>query len=215
MHFNHFIKPHEQKVLAKPYLLTFMACGAAALGANGQPGFDAVYPFLYGGLDLDVDKIGFIIIQVKKNDVSEVAQDLVFKKMDPFACGLLDLDQLDRKYPILIIRIVFALCSNASKVTHKTYSSPVKGALYFDDDGQPYFTMYDFWCSGISDEVLQPVGEAPKRWAALADKSESWRSFYSSSLDPSVLRSQAPGGGLDPSHFDSWSTSVPGFEGPF
>ncbi len=95
MHFNHFIKPHEQKVLAKPYLLTFMACGAAALGANGQPGFDAVYPFLYGGLDLDVDKIGFIIIQVKKNDVSEVAQDLVFKKMDPFACGLLDLDQLD------------------------------------------------------------------------------------------------------------------------
>jgi hypothetical protein len=34
MHFNHFIKPHEQKVLARRYLLAFMARGAAALGAN-------------------------------------------------------------------------------------------------------------------------------------------------------------------------------------
>ncbi|KAH9174011.1 hypothetical protein EDB89DRAFT_2068265 [Lactarius sanguifluus] len=49
MHFNHFIKPHQRKVLTRPYLLTFIARGAAAFGATGQLGFDAVYPFLYGG----------------------------------------------------------------------------------------------------------------------------------------------------------------------
>ncbi|KAI9436768.1 hypothetical protein BJY52DRAFT_1097803, partial [Lactarius psammicola] len=204
MHFNHFIKPHEWKVLARPYLLAFMARGAAALGANGQPGFDAVYPFLYGGLDLDVNKVGFIIVQVKKNDVSEAAQDQIFKKMDPFACGLLSLE--DRTYPIPIIRIVFALCTNKLPgVAHKAYTSPLEGASYLDADGQPCFTTYDFWCSGISGDVLQPVKEAPQRWAALVDKADSWRTFYNSSLDPSVLRSQTPGSGVDPSHFDSWS----------
>ncbi|KAH9172091.1 hypothetical protein EDB89DRAFT_2070070 [Lactarius sanguifluus] len=136
MHFNHFIKPHQWKVLTRPYLLAFITHGTAAFGATGQLGFDAVYPFLYGGTDLDVDKVGFIIVQVKKNDTSEAAQDQIFKKMDPFAC--------------------------------------------------------DF----------------PDKWIAMANKADSWRLFYNGSLDPSVLRSQAPGSGLDPSHFDSWSTPI-------
>ena len=211
MHFSHFIKPHERRVLARPYLLAFMARGAAAVGANGQPGFDAVYPFLYGTLDLNVDKVGFVIVQVKKNDASEAAQNQIFKKMDPFACGLLNLE--DRKYSIPIIRVVFALCTNkVPGVAHKVYTSPVEGASYLGDDGQPWFTTYDFWCLGISGEVLQPVKEAPERWAALADKADSWRTFYNNSLDPSVLRSQTPGSGLDPSHFDSWSAPIRGFE---
>ena len=44
MHFNYLIKPQEQKLLARLYLLHFMARGAATLGAYRQPGFDAVYP---------------------------------------------------------------------------------------------------------------------------------------------------------------------------
>ncbi|KAH9009201.1 hypothetical protein EDB83DRAFT_2234923 [Lactarius deliciosus] len=209
MHFNHFIKPHQRKVLTRPYLLAFIARGAAAFGATGQLGFDAVYPFLYGGTDLDVDKVGFIIIQVKKNDTSEAAQDQIFKKMDPFACGLLSLDKLERRFPIPIIRIVFALCSSkASGVNCKTYSSPAMGASYVDQDGQPYFTTYNFWCSGIHKDFLNPIEDFPDKWIAMANKADSWRSFYNGSLDPSVLRSQAPGSGLDPSHFDSWSTPI-------
>ncbi|KAH9030051.1 hypothetical protein EDB85DRAFT_1891783 [Lactarius pseudohatsudake] len=216
MHFNHFIKPHQRKVLTRPYLLAFMARGAAAFGATGQRGFDAVYPFLYGGTDLDVDKVGFIIVQVKKNDTSEVAQAQIFKKMDPFACGLLSLDKLERRFPIPIIRIVFALCSSkASGVTHKTYSSPAMGASYVDENGQPYFTTYDFWCSGIHKDFLNPVKDFPDKWIAMANKADSWRSFYNNSLDPSVLRSQTPGSGLDPSHFDSWSTLISGSEDLF
>ncbi|KAF8256533.1 hypothetical protein EI94DRAFT_1822281 [Lactarius quietus] len=52
MHFNHFIKPQEQVLLTHAYLLLYLTCSTAALGANCQPGFDAVYPFLFGGKDL-------------------------------------------------------------------------------------------------------------------------------------------------------------------
>jgi hypothetical protein len=56
MHFNHLIKPRDQKSLKRKYLLFMMARGAAALGANCQPGFDAVYPYLYGSTNLDISK---------------------------------------------------------------------------------------------------------------------------------------------------------------
>jgi len=79
MHFNHFIMLQEQKLLAMDYLLTFISHGVATLGANCQPGIDAVYPFLYGGTDLDTKKVGFIMVQVKKNDSSnEESQAKVF-----------------------------------------------------------------------------------------------------------------------------------------
>ncbi|KAH8991830.1 hypothetical protein EDB83DRAFT_2534946 [Lactarius deliciosus] len=185
MHFNHFIKPHQQKVLTRPYLLAFIARGAAAFGATGQLGFDAVYPFLYGGTDLDVDKVGFIIVQVKKNDTSKAAQDQIFKKMDPFAC-------------------VAKRRESIARLTHHLRWV----ASYVDQDGRPYFTTYDFWCSGIHKDFLNPVEDFPDKWIAMANKADSWRSFYNGSLDPSVLRSQAPGSGLDPSHFDSWSTPI-------
>jgi hypothetical protein len=42
-----------------------MAHGAATLGAYCQLGFNAMY--LYGGTDLNVDKVGFIIVQVKND----------------------------------------------------------------------------------------------------------------------------------------------------
>src|ERR1700761_3930478 len=45
----------------------FLARGAAALGANCQPGFNAVYLFLYEVLDLNVEKLGFIIVPMKND----------------------------------------------------------------------------------------------------------------------------------------------------
>ncbi|KAH9052552.1 hypothetical protein EDB87DRAFT_1692195 [Lactarius vividus] len=160
MHFNHFIKPQEQKLLARPYLLAFMSRGAAALGANCQPGVDAVYPYLYGGTDLDVKKIGFILVQVKKNDTSsDEAQAKIFRKMDPFDCGLVT--GPDFYFSIPIIRIVFALGGKESGVTRKMYTSPSDGALSTDTGGWPRFTSYDFWCSGIYPNIFQAVEEAP------------------------------------------------------
>ena len=65
MHFNHLVRPQDENTLTCPYLLHIMAHGAAALGVNFQPDFDAdhsitaVYPYKYG--DLHINKVGFII----------------------------------------------------------------------------------------------------------------------------------------------------------
>ncbi|KAH9050406.1 hypothetical protein EDB83DRAFT_2190226, partial [Lactarius deliciosus] len=105
MHFNQVIKPQVQKLLAHQFLLYFMAHGAATLGANCQPRFNAIYLYLYGSLDLNIKNVGFIIVQVK-NDSSASGSDYasIFKKMDPFKCGLLnDSDKVNRQFLIPII----------------------------------------------------------------------------------------------------------------
>jgi hypothetical protein len=181
-----------------------MARGAAVLGANCQPGIDAVYPYLCGSLELDVKNLGFILVQVKKNDISTESWAEIFKKMDPFACGLLHKsDKMDGHFPILLIRVVFVLCGKPEFV-HMTYSSPSNSASSLVDMGQPCFTSYDFWCSGISLDVLQPVEESPGMWLALVGQLDSWQKFYSKATDPDVLRSQLPSTASNTAHFNLW-----------
>jgi hypothetical protein len=118
MHFNHVIKPQEQKILACSYLLKFMARGAAALGANCQPGFDAVYPYLYGTSKLDTQKVGFIIVQVKNNPKASRSINEIFQKMDPFYCNLIsDTDKVDGQFHIPIIQLVFLLAEKKPNFT--------------------------------------------------------------------------------------------------
>ena len=63
--FGTIFKNEDENTLICPYLLHIMAHGAAALGVNFQPDFDAdhsitaVYPYLYG--DFDINEVGFII----------------------------------------------------------------------------------------------------------------------------------------------------------
>ena len=205
MHFNHVIKLQVQSPLAHQFLLYFMVHGVATLGTSCQPGFDAVYPYLYNGLDLDTKKVGFIIVQVKNDlNVSPSEYPSMFLKMDPLKCGLLSGSNMeDRQFPIPIIHIIFLLSSPCKpKVTHMKYSVPSEGAI-IGEDGQLWFTSYDFVCSGISPEVLQPVTELPGVWEALVNKWNKWHSFYDVPV-PSVLQLQIPGCGDSEVHFNSW-----------
>ncbi|KAI9430204.1 hypothetical protein H4582DRAFT_1820313, partial [Lactarius indigo] len=208
MHFNHVVKPQVQKLLARRFLLYFMTRGAAALGANCQPGFDAVYPYLYDSFDLDVKKVGFIIVQVKNDSNTSRSDDLkIFQNMDPFKCGILDLsDTEDGQFPIPIIRIVFSI-SGPDSITCMDYNKPSDGAVSLGKDGQPLFTSYDFMCSGIG--LFGPVGDSLEVWRALVNKPDRWSSFYNVPV-PNVLRSQLPGCGDREGHFDSW-LGVPAF----
>ncbi|KAI9429189.1 hypothetical protein H4582DRAFT_2153637 [Lactarius indigo] len=168
MHFNHVIKPQAQRLLARRFLLFFMARGAAALGANCQPGFDAVYPYLYDSLNLNVKNVGFIIVQVKNDsNASRSDEASIFKKMDPFKCGLLgDSDKVDGRFPIPIIRILFSLIpSEKPGFTQMTYGVPTEGTENLEDR-RPLFTSYDFMCSGVSEDFLQPVKTSPEIWKA-------------------------------------------------
>ena len=204
MHFNHFIKPHEQRVISRQYLVRFLARGAAALGANCQPGFDAVYPFLYEALELDPEKLGFIIVQVK-NDSNEnrATGDDVFRKMDPFECGLLDKSKKDT-LTVPIIRIVFWLPGTKHSVTSQVYSSPSNGAAILDDCQQPLITSYDYVCSGVSPDVLRPVKQHPEMWTAMLNKRSDWLDFVDASEEKGILCSELPMGGSDDAHFSRW-----------
>ncbi|KAI0253840.1 hypothetical protein BJV78DRAFT_1351441 [Lactifluus subvellereus] len=111
-----------------------------------------------------------------------------------------------RRFPIPIIRIVFALRGKQSTVTPMSYSSPSEGACSsrFDERGEPRFTSYDYWCSGIGPDLLQPVGKADWKWEALLDLPDGWSSFYNRSPAPDVLRSQFPASSHDKSHLKRW-----------
>ncbi|KAH9977335.1 hypothetical protein BGW80DRAFT_1288680 [Lactifluus volemus] len=206
MHFNHFIKAQEQKVTSHQYLLGFIARGAAVLGANGQPGFDAVLPYLFETTNLDISKLGFIIIRVENDGNNSEPDADMFLKMDPFTCGLLDKLDVDGCFRIPIIRIVFSLRGEGAVVTPMRYSTPSEGASLdnFDERGEPRFVAYDFWCSGIGPDLLQPVGNAHAQWAGLLKPGGPWRSFYDSSPAPDELRSQFPMGSCEESHWKRW-----------
>ncbi|KAI0247905.1 hypothetical protein BJV78DRAFT_1241652 [Lactifluus subvellereus] len=85
------------------------------------------------------------------------------------------------------------------------YSSPSEGANEsgFDKRGEPRFTSYDYWCSGIGPDLIQAVrGEADEKWQGLLDLPDEWSSFYDRSPAPDVLRSQIPACSCDESHLD-------------
>ncbi len=205
MHFNHMIQPLKQKVVVRPYLVAIMARGAAALGANCQPGYDMVYPFLYNTSDLVIKKTGFIIVQVKNHANFLKPDPHLFRGMDPFACKLLDKDSDGPDFTVPIIRIVFSLGGERPSLNHITYESPGLGAATFDANKHPLFTSYDFWCSGVSPDILQPVeGDALTKWEILLGKTDQWEGLFSTSKAPDVRRSQYPGGGSNNDHYDAW-----------
>jgi hypothetical protein len=205
MHFNHVIKPYEHKALTRLTLLAFMVRGAAAIGANGQPGFDAVYPYLTNTTQLDIDEVGFIIVQVKNNPDITVSQrgaiDDIFLKMDPFSCHLIDdSDKVDGLFPVPIIRILFLLSAEPG-FTQWTYGSPSQGSATVNNN-KPLFTSYDYVCCGVDAAYLGPPKESPSTWQALVNKREGWSSFFGAT--PDALRYQLPGTGYDERHFTRW-----------
>jgi hypothetical protein len=222
IHFNHMVQPIGRDVITRAYLLAIMARGAAALGANCQPGYDMVYPFLYDTKDLVAENVGFILVQVK-NYAGHIPHNFaLFRKMDPFYCNLLkDKDN----FTIPIIRIVFALGEVKPSLTHITYKSPKLGCETFDGARHPRFTSYDFWCSGIGPKLLWPVKgdnddddnvqtfHTPvrtnnlKNWKQLLGKTSRLNSISSASEGKNVRCSQYPGGGKTEGHYNAWMNS--------
>ncbi|KAH9173206.1 hypothetical protein EDB89DRAFT_2068954 [Lactarius sanguifluus] len=150
MHFNHFTSMHQTPRTEAP---------------GAQAGFDAVYPYLYGGTDLDPKKVGFIIVQVKNDSNTQQAQADAFPNMDPFKCGLLDNSDLeDGKFPIPIMRLLFRLSSTKGSPPSVTVM-PSKGTT----KPNRKFTSYDFVCTGVDENILQPVAESPDVWASLVN----------------------------------------------
>ena len=206
MHYNHMIQPLGIKTISHLYLLKIMARGAAALGANCQPGYDMVFPFLYRSNQLDVNNVGFILVQVKNFKKHKYRSTKLFQKLDPLICKLLKKADMEN-FTVPIIRIVWALGGDRpSSLTQMKYKSPQSGAVALDAAGNPKFTSYDFWCLGIGPDLLQPVDKDNlMKWKTLCTKTEKLDGmFLKSSKVPSVHKSQCPGGGDNNGHYKAW-----------
>ncbi|KAH9081594.1 hypothetical protein EDB83DRAFT_2283085 [Lactarius deliciosus] len=208
MHFNHMIQPFRREVITRPYLLTIMARGAAALGANCQPGFDMVYPYLYETSDLIIKNVGFVIVQVENHTNHIAPTPALFRRMDPYFCQLLDEDgDHDPDLSVPIIRIVFSIGEDKPSLEPMAYKSPGQGVATFDADGHPRFTSYDFWCSGIGPNLLRPVeNNAQTKWETLLGKTSGWDGLFLTSKAYEVRCSQYPAGGTNDHHFNAWTT---------
>ena len=198
MHFNHVIKPSNKTVINCQYLLNIMARGAGVLGANCKPGCDITIPFLYKTDDLDIKKVGFIMVQVENSKSLKSIRSEIMTKMDPFACKLFTSGDT-----VPIIRIVFSLDNKHPTLKRIPYDS---GASEHDKNGQPLFTSYDLWCSGMGPRLLQPVDEdgAGKKWRSLLQKSGISKDVFMASSNPDLRRSEHPGGGPDRGHYENW-----------
>ncbi|KAI0275426.1 hypothetical protein BC834DRAFT_49050 [Gloeopeniophorella convolvens] len=167
MHFNHFLRALEKEVLRGKFLLGYLGRGAAAFATNcHKAGVDMVFPFLYQGDALKVTNIGYILVLVKLYGQPVEPKAELFKYIDPFLIGVLD-ESDPNAGDVPIIRIVFSLSNSQPGLKRMSYSNASEAA-YVLKDGKPRFTSYDYWCSGMSQETLRPVGDNPRAWEEVA-----------------------------------------------
>lgn len=195
LHFNHFVKLHEQKAIDITSLLLLLGRGAGVLCANNQRGIDCVIAFLKSGTTLSRQNGGFILAQMKNDATfSHVPEDELFTPMDPYELGILEPG--DGAVPL--IKIVFALAAKTP------YLNVVR---HGPTEGYNAIT-YEIWCAGISPDILCPVHvQDVGIWDALLQASYGWKDLYKAKSK--VLRdlrgSAAPGAALDDGHWAQWA----------
>ncbi|KAH8116519.1 hypothetical protein DFH11DRAFT_1876339 [Phellopilus nigrolimitatus] len=203
VHFNHFKKVHEHKVLNRTYLLRLLARGAGVLCANSQTAVDAVIAYLIGQ-GLSLEQIGCILVQVKnarefanepwdtkpketgKKDGKESGE----KKPEGKKPDGKEPDGKDKKWLIFDKMDQFDLdIYNADDNPHPVIriclimgsKEPVLRARQIEivnKKGKKY-VAFDIWCTGLSSEYLRPIQkEKEDDWTALVDTSCSWEDLY-------------------------------------
>ncbi|KAH8116501.1 hypothetical protein DFH11DRAFT_1215459 [Phellopilus nigrolimitatus] len=203
VHFNHFKKVHEHKVLNRTYLLRLLARGAGVLCANSQEAVDAVIAYLIGQ-GLSLEQIGCILVQVKnarefanepwdtgkKNGKESGEKKSEGKKPYGKKSDGKEPDGKDKKWPIFDKMDQFDLdIYNDDDDPHPVIriclimgsKEPVLRARQIEivnKKGKKY-VAFDIWCTGLSSEYLRPIQkEKEDDWTALVDTSCSWEDLY-------------------------------------
>ena len=178
------------------YLAQLMRRGAALFYATNQAGIDGIIPFLASGYTIFPNNIGVILWQGNKDSRFTDAPDpSLFKAMDPYALGILNLGD-----DIPIIRIVFALASK----------TPCFRSVRYQQDN---FKSCDFWVGGISPAVFSFVGDQDASiWTALLQATSGWEDIYKNNPDgradkveEGIRRSMNPGTAEDEHHWGNWA----------
>ncbi len=195
LHFNHFVKIHEQKTIDITSLLLLLGRGAGVLCANNQCSIDGVITFLESGTMLSCQNAGFILAQMK-NDAkfSHLPQDELFTAMNAYKLGIIKPG--DGAVPL--IKIVFALAAKTP------YLNVVRHGPTEDYNA----ITYEIWCAGISPDILGPVQyQDIGLWDALLQASYGWKDLYKSKSKVlgDLRRSAVPGAALDHGHWAHWA----------
>jgi hypothetical protein len=190
LHFNHFIKVHQHRMIKRKFLVWFMTRGAAVLCGNSQAGIDGILPYLYRGSCLHANNVGGILWQSKAGgEFSDTPVPALFDAMDPFELGIFDREDMSDVVPL--IRVVFVLGAGPPSVK----VLPLNTA-------QTSYTSYDIWCSGMSSDCLEDT------WESLVLASHGWQDIYDASdCQTKALRmSMNPGAAENQSFWSAWSS---------
>ncbi|THH08631.1 hypothetical protein EW146_g8931 [Bondarzewia mesenterica] len=133
MHFNHFIKVHDRKLLCPKYLLFFASRGIGVLCGNSQGGIDAFLPFTYRGSQLTLENMGVILWQFKNDGrYTSGVKEWVFDAMNPYELGLFH-EEADAVVPV--IRVVFALAGKIPCLKVRPRPPPLVPSPTFTAEG--------------------------------------------------------------------------------
>ena len=124
MHFNHFVKVADYKVINRDYLWRMILRGAAVLCANNQAGVDFILPYAYSDKKLGRLNVGGMFWQIK-NDArfGALPHPYLFDAMDPYKLGTFDEQDEDATIGGLpIIRVVTALASKVPLLRNFQYN---------------------------------------------------------------------------------------------
>jgi len=167
LHFNHFIKVHQHRIINRKYLLKLMTRGAAVLCGNSQAGVDGVIPVVFQGSRLEVHNGSAILWQSKAGgNYNHEPVPALFDSMDPHELGIFD--RTDGLADTPIIRIIFALAAEKPSITFLPPRT-TEGS----------YKAYDIWCSGVSSNLLASIKkEAEETWESLVAASHGWQDLY-------------------------------------
>ncbi|TFK50466.1 hypothetical protein OE88DRAFT_1736013 [Heliocybe sulcata] len=168
LHFNHFVKRHEQEGLDSDVLAGYLSRNAAVMCPDSQAEVAMVLPMVRGGPTTVVSKASQAVILVQVNNDSGYAVTIdenLFEIMDPVKLGVFEESQSERPP---IIRIIFALAGETPSTT------------YVRRQEKASFTAYDIWVSGLSSDVFGVIKDENDdgTWDNLLRASYGWRKMY-------------------------------------
>jgi len=146
--FNHVIRVDRGEMIHVRHLWKFVSRGAMIICPPGHHGIDIVLPVCFKGNALSRNNMTAILIQVKsdKHHPEDHSRN-AFEHMNPFDVGLFS----EEDAPLPVIRMVFALGSDASGVTFP--------AAQEKSDLAGSFTSYDVWLAGLSPGTFACIGD--------------------------------------------------------
>ncbi|KAL0945534.1 hypothetical protein HGRIS_014895 [Hohenbuehelia grisea] len=196
MHFNHFVRPHQQKIIHRDLLLLLMGRGAGVLCAPNTRSIDFALPFLVHDDSIKPSNFGAILVQVKNDQkYTAKAQPPLFQEIDPYKIGVLN--QGDAAVPL--IKIFMTLSSVEAGITIVRH----KPTAAYDA------IVYDIWIAGLTPEVYAPITKDDQSiWLAALAATRRWESIYNAPRRAPEMRairqSAHPGAAALVDHWRRW-----------